>query len=358
MSVILLKRFAVVAALGALLAWALLLGLGLFGALLPRLEGGLERRELLQWLLEWPALAVALLPFALPLGLAWAWQRLHRRGEWLAARALGLSPAWGLAGGLGGAAVVVLFGLILAEQVQPRAEAAAARLEVTRGDAEGLMTAGAAWLRQGNDLGGQDVLAIGQSLGGRVLLEIQRYRFDGDGRLREVTLADRATLTPRGWQLEGVERTVLDAERVRAEVGIKLEASALVAEAVLPSLRGAPERLPLPELSAYLQALAANDVRDPAAEHAFWTRLTLPLQGLLLAALALVLVGPGQYWPGGALPWVALAAFAVWLGGRLLGQWALVADWSGQSTALAQMVVLAGVLGAGLLIAAKQEGER
>lgn len=140
---------------------------------------------------------------------------------------------------------------------------------------------------------GDTFVNVRQMKGPEELSGVFLYRFGADGRLVQATQATGAQLRKDGWRLTGVRDTLFEATRARAE-----------SEAVRPWASGIdPELLGLflveydkqsgLALWRYADYLAENGLDANPARIFFWSRVTAPVNVLLMVVLALPFVfGP------------------------------------------------------------------
>lgn len=205
------------------------------------------------------------------------------RSELVAIRAAGVSIlriAWGVAkAGL----VLVLVAAVLGEFVAPWSETYATHLRTAA--QRDVVNAGrhpGVWLRDG-----RDYVHIGYVYPDGELLNVTLYAFDAQRRLTEAASAERATFSVGRWTLHDATRSRLTDAGIVSERSARLERPTLLDPALVQVAMLKPQNLTagaLHRYAAYLESLGEDPRRFAQA---FWSKLTAPLQGLVMLLVAL-----------------------------------------------------------------------
>lgn len=205
------------------------------------------------------------------------------RSELVAIRAAGVSIlriAWGVAkAGL----VLVLVAAVLGEYVAPWSETYATNLRTTaqRDVSSGHPQQGV-WLRDG-----ADYVRIGYVYPDGAMVNVAVYAFDDQRRLVEAVSAERATFGGDRWTLHGATRSRLTDTGVVSERSATLERPTLLDPALVQVVMLKPQNLTASALHRYVAHLEALGEDPRRYAQAFWSKLTAPLQGLVMLLVAL-----------------------------------------------------------------------
>ena len=215
---------------------------------------------------------------------------LARSSEMVVTRAAGRSALRALLAPLVAAlALGALCVAVLNPLVASTTRAYEARVSVLAGERP-ILSLGSSglWLRQGGAAGQTVIHATGANLDGTVLFGASFLSFDDAGAPRQRIDADRAELTPQGWQLRGAKTWPLGAEitpEALASVTPQMTIpSTLTADQIRNSF-GAPSSIPIWDLPRFIDRLQAAGFS--ARRHAVWFQMELALP-VFLAAMVLV----------------------------------------------------------------------
>ncbi|TSE21507.1 Lipopolysaccharide export system permease protein LptG [Tepidimonas alkaliphilus] len=237
------------------------------------------------WLL--PSRAYELLPIAVLIGTVWALTRLARDSEFVILRTSGLGPGLALRLVIGLGLGFALLTFVIGDYVAP---AAARQAQLLKAQYRGGISAGAtgAWLRERQDDSVRIVNVQGLTPQGE-LRHVRVYRFDAEGRLREIMEAERGQALPsRTWTLQQVR-----IERYLPDGAMQLDALASLTwptELTTEMLQVAllkPERMGTLDLFRYVRHLERNDQNAQRYAIEFWRKLFYPLGCVVMVVLAL-----------------------------------------------------------------------
>lgn len=240
-------------------------------------------------LMTLPRRAFDLFPTAALLGTLLGVGALAVSSELVALRASGVSRHRISAAALAACFLLAVPMMVVGEWMAPAAEQAAQELKVTR-QAENLSIGGPSgvWVRRGNAVINAERLLETGALSGVTVLE-----FSDDRRLSAVTTAGLARPEGDGWELTGVERTVLAPAHARTEEVAREHWPELVDPELLRVAALKPEDLSIRALDRYIEYLRDNGLEAYRYEQAFWHRVAYPLSVVALVFAGLPFVfGP------------------------------------------------------------------
>ena len=289
-----------------------------------------------------PRRAVELCPFIALLGGIAGLGQLSAHGELTALRAAGVAMTRIGAPALA-AALTLAATLALADQfvVSPLQQKALQWRTQAMSTTQDEMTGGVLWVRDGRQL-----LRVGELRAGRILVDIELFRFGDDDQLQEYVHAERAEIHHGGeWQLHNVL--------------VKRWASAKQTTAMLPELRWQSivpakrlEDLTLPaaslsplQLYRYNQDLRRMGQSATVYAVALWQKLGAPIltAAMILLAVPFTVSRGRDVALGGRLALGAMAGLAVYLINQIVGAAAVLLQLSPP---------LAGILPATVLLLA------
>jgi lipopolysaccharide export system permease protein len=233
-----------------------------------------------------PRRAFELFPLAALIGALMGLGALASSSELAVIRSSGVSVRRLVAAVTAGAAVIMLFAVLLGELVAPGAERLAhGRRSLALSDEIKLDNHSGFWVRDGDSF-----INIRRALPGNRMEDVRIYEFDEERRLRVATRAARARYEDGQWLLEelvqtrvlehGVERVVLDAAAWRP----------LFEPDLVNVVTVRPESLSVPGLRRYVRYLGSNGLDTSPFELAMWHKLTYPLATGVMILLAVPLV--------------------------------------------------------------------
>jgi lipopolysaccharide export system permease protein len=235
-------------------------------------------------LLTVPGHAYELFPIAVLIGTLYVLAQLASNSEYTVMRGSGLSPARAalVLGKIGLAFVALTF--VIGEWVAPYAEEAGQKVK----------------LRAMSKLIGQDLqsglwfkdegsfINVREARQANSLSGVRIFEFDGNYRLRQMTVAERGEYRGHGlWMLLDVIQTQFTPEGPRTARMPEREWRSAVSPDMLDALIVKPERLSAWALHKYIQHLAGNRQKTELHEIALWKKLLYPLAALVMMALAL-----------------------------------------------------------------------
>ncbi len=205
------------------------------------------------------------------------------RSELVAIRAAGVSVsriAWGVAkAGL----VLVVVAALLGEFVAPWSETYATNLRTTaQRDVSAANIHPGVWLRDGRDF-----VHIGYVYPDGKLVNVTVYAFDEQRRLTESATAERATFNEDNWTLHEATRSRLTADGIVTESASQVERATLLDPALVQVVMLKSKNLTAASLHRYVSYLESLGEDPRRYRQAFWSKLTAPLQGLVMLMVAL-----------------------------------------------------------------------
>ncbi len=229
---------------------------------------------------------IDLLPVITVLATAAAMSGLQARSELTILRASGLS-IWRLTSiVLVPGILVALLGLAALQWVTPMIQQGPERMMGASLGENGLWHPWhGLWVRQGDEFLNVQSLHLG-----RIPTDINLYRFDEDGALREHIQANEALVMSDGaWRMEGVTQRRFDDQGSRRLEQLPVFTwDAFLTARQLELLLSPPASLALSDLWQYVDGLKQRQQESAEFEMILWRRLALPLAciGMVLAAMA------------------------------------------------------------------------
>ena len=354
----LLRYFAREILATSLLVFAALLALFGFFDLVRELDdvgrGGYRLGVMIGYvLLSLPTHAYVVLPAAALIGTLFALARMSEQSELTVMRSSGLSMHR-LAGYVTGAGLVVAAAtLALGEFVTPFTEEAAKslRLKATSSIVAREFRSGF-WVKDDRSFVNiQDVTADTE------LLDLKIYEFDEAFRLASISRAARGTYSGQNrWSLADVEVTRFDGERAVLERRPSVVWNSVLTPDILSVLKIVPERMSLPNLSAYIQHLRENRQKTTRYEIALWQKVLYPVAAMVMMVLAIPFAIQSQRGGGAGAKIVLgiLLGLGFHFAGRLFSHVGLLNDWPAAFSAGMPTLIFLAVAAAGLSLAERR----
>jgi lipopolysaccharide export system permease protein len=188
--------------------------------------------------------------------------------------------AWGVAkAGL----VLVVAAALLSEFIAPWSETYATNLRTTaQRDVSAARIHPGVWLRDGRDF-----VHIGYVYPDGRLVNVVVYAFDEQRRLTESARAERATFADGTWTLHQATRSRLTADGIVTETAAEIERATLLDPALVQVVMLKSRNLTASALHRYVTYLESLGEDPRRYRQAFWSKLTAPLQGLVMLLVAL-----------------------------------------------------------------------
>ncbi len=137
------------------------------------------------------------------------------------------------------------------------------------------------WLRDG-----QDFVNIGEVMPDLSLQRVNVYSFENQIRLRVHARAERALLTPEGWQLQNVLRSEIgDHGIVQQHLDRQAWTTTLTRE-VVGVFAVQPEQLSMQQLTHYIEHLSRNSQSTERYRLVLWQKLLMPLAVVVMVLIA------------------------------------------------------------------------
>lgn len=241
-----------------------------------------------------------LLPISVLIGTIFVMARLAQSSEYTILRTSGLGPwrALGLLLSLG--AVFVAASFLIGDHVAPLSERTA---QLLKAKYRGAITVGqtGVWLRE-KQVNNTYIANVRTLQPGNVMLGIQIFEFDSQGRAVSKTLASTASIAKDdSWLLQGVRRTEFSVSANTTKAVADITATASVTTTSLGTYRWQtgiteemvsvallkPERMATLDLFNYIRHLDANGQSAQRYEIEFWKKVFYPLSCLVMVVLAL-----------------------------------------------------------------------
>ncbi|HTM61342.1 MAG TPA: LPS export ABC transporter permease LptG [Burkholderiales bacterium] len=248
-------------------------------------KGDYDLRQVFTYvLLNAPAHAYELFPIVVLIGTLYVMSHLASNSEYTVMRGSGLSPerAALMLLKIGLAFVVLTF--VIGEWISPFSEERAQHTKIRAlSSMIGQDLQSGLWFKDEGSF-----INVREARDPQVLQGLRIFEFDGDYRLRKITLAERAEYRQKGvWQLYQVAATRFTPDGPRTEKGAEAEWHSAVSPDLLNALIVKPERMSAWALHKYTQHLEANRQKTERYEIAFWKKLFYPFATLVMMALAL-----------------------------------------------------------------------
>jgi lipopolysaccharide export system permease protein len=189
---------------------------------------------------------------------------------------------------------------------------------------------------------------IRRVLADMTLLGVRIYEFDGDLRLRNVSVAESGRFTGNGqWQLENVRKTEIGPEQTRVTTAPTVVWETVLRPSILTVYQVAPERLDLNALYDNISILAGKAQKTSRFEIAFWNKIFYPAAVLVMMFLALPFAHFQRRQGGIGFRIFAgtMLGLAFFMLGRLFSNLGVLNDWPPLFSAVFPLVVFVAVAG-------------
>ncbi len=277
-------------------------------------------------LLSVPGHVYELFPIAALIGTLFALAQLVANSEYTVMRVSGVSiPRMALAMVEVGLVFSVLT-FIIGEFVAPPAEQFAQQLRaraITGVIAQEFRSG--LWVKDDRSF-----VNVAQVLPDSVLQGVKIYEFDGDHRLRRISLAQHGEFRGHNiWRLHDVVQTNFEDSRMTVSRLAEADWRSVLEPNLLSVLMVVPEQMSAWNLYAYVQHLRENNQQTSRHEIAFWNKLIYPFAVLVMMVLAL----PFAYYQQrvGGIGGKVFAGIMLGIGysmlGRLFTYLGLLRDW-------------------------------
>lgn len=272
-----------------------LLGFDLFFTLVHELKMVGKGQYLLSTALGYLVLTIpgrmyAMFPWSALIGTLICLGALANHSELVVMRTAGVSVtriAWSI---IKAAFIITAVMVFLGEGIAPTTERLAQNkktLAVSGGQT--IQTAYGLWVRQGDDY--IHVLTVRAN---NELINVTRYQFAEDRKLKAVIFAERALQKEGKWHLYRVQGTEFEPNRTRTFFKEEQVVSTLLEPEILETaMVKHPERLSIAALWRTIQHRIKNELSSQNYELAFWTKILQPLVIVMMVVLAVPFVfGP------------------------------------------------------------------
>jgi len=129
---------------------------------------------------------------------------------------------------------------------------------------------------------------VSQVLPDSVLVGVKIYEFDGEHRLRRISLAQRGEYLKNNlWRLREVVQTNFEGDKMSVSRIAEADWRSVLEPNLLSVLMVAPEQMSAWNLYSYVQHLRENHQQTSRHEIAFWNKLIYPFAVLVMMVLAL-----------------------------------------------------------------------
>jgi lipopolysaccharide export system permease protein len=193
---------------------------------------------------------------------------------------------------------------------------------------------------------GQRFLRVREIRAGGALGGVEIYEFDGTGRLKRFTIAERADVGGgRTWRLTGVVQKDFASDGIVRQTlpSITWESFLSVDQVDLLALQ--PAILSLTDLYEYVRYLRASGQDSATYELALWQKATMPLAvaAMTLLSVPFVLGVMGMASPGQRLMIGSLVGIGFHLASQITARTGLLLNLNPAVTALTPVIVVVGV---------------
>lgn len=312
----------------ALTALLMLLALETFFTFLAELEdlgvGHYGVAEILKYvLLILPGLAYQTFPMALLLGGLLGMGMLASGNELVVMRAAGLSVSRLVWATLKVGLLLGLVAMALSEFLAPPMERSAQELRSTAKSSNIVIREGRGfWAKDGAYF-----IQVRAVLPEARLADIYVYEMGKESELKSVTRAQSARYQDGQWILEGVNRSLLQSDRVITDHldSLIIEESVINPD-MLEVLAADPEDLAMRDLLTYIDYLKSNGLEAKEYQLAFWSKMFTPFSNIamLFVAMPFVFGSQRQIGMGQRLLIGICLGLLFFLGNRLLGNLVLL----------------------------------
>lgn len=276
-------------------------------------------------LLTLPKRMLDLLPITTLLGGISAMGSLADHGELVGMEAGGVSALRISAAVLGASMLLLVAAALLGEFAVPRMEAEArARQSRVNSAEQGLTVLGDGfWLHRG-----AAYIRVERMLTAHLAEGVTIFSFDGQGRLQSYLQANQARLEgERRWTLHDISRKTIDENGIiRSDRVALMPVEGFVSSAQAGVLGTPAYSLATPDLFRFIKTLEESGQNSTQYAIALWRKLTVPLNTLVMALLALSFVF-GSTRSLGAGVQMAIGAFAgivLYFFDQITVQWGLI----------------------------------
>ena len=279
---------------GILPVLMLLVGLFSFLALSEELEdvgkGAFQAVDAIKVvILTLPRRTIDILPVATLLGALLGLGAMANHREVLAVRASGMSPrriSWPV---IQVALALIVVVAVLQNVAIPHWERTAGQFrskQYTQAAGDNSRFGTEFWTRSENQL-----IRVGSVQFGRVPSDIEIYELDENGRLDQLTQAERADiLSPEEWLLHGVRQSQLQQDHALERRLDNLRWRSVLSEKQMSSLIQPAEALSPIDLFQYIRRLDSNGLNTHRYRFIFWQQMSLPLALIAMSLLAVPFV--------------------------------------------------------------------
>ncbi len=279
---------------GILPVLMLLVGLFSFLALSEELEdvgkGAFQAVDAIKVvILTLPRRTIDILPVATLLGALLGLGAMANHREVLAVRASGMSPrriSWPV---IQVALALIVIVAVLQNVAIPHWERTAGQFrskQYTQAAGDNSRFGTEFWTRSEKQL-----IRVGSVQFGRVPSDIEIYELDANGRLDQLTQAERADiLSPEEWLLHGVRQSQLQQDHALERRLDNLRWRSVLSEKQMSSLIQPAEALSPIDLFQYIRRLDSNGLNTHRYRFIFWQQMSLPLALIAMSLLAVPFV--------------------------------------------------------------------
>jgi len=143
------------------------------------------------------------------------------------------------------------------------------------------------WLRDGNTY-----VNVGEVLPDLTLLDIKIFEFDAQNHLRFLSVAEQGQFNQgeRRWLLNGLKRTMINAESSQADEVTAAYWSTQVSPQILAVFKIQPDQLSIWQLSRYINHLKVNKQETNQYELVYWSKIVKPFATIFMLILAIPFV--------------------------------------------------------------------
>lgn len=268
-----------------------LLGLFTFFSFINELsdlkEGQYGISDVLQYvLLTIPKTLYDFFPIAALIGAILGLSVLARGSELTAMRASGVSIRR-IAFSVSKVGILLAFiVVILGEVISPYTETRSQQVQNTSSSI-GQKDDFGVWLRDGNTY-----VNIGEVLPDLTLIDVKIFEFDVQNRLRFLSVAEQGQFNQgeRRWLLNGLKRTMINAQSSQADEVTAAYWSTSVSPQVLALFKIQPDQLSIWQLSRYINHLKVNKQETNQYELVYWSKIVKPFATIFMLILAIPFV--------------------------------------------------------------------
>ena len=269
----------------------ILLGLFTFVSFVSELgdlkEGQYGILQVLQYvLLTIPKILYDFFPIATLIGAVLGLSVLARGSELTAMRASGVSIRH-IAFSVSKVGVLLaVIVVILGEVISPYTETRSIQIKNTS-NTVGQKDDFGVWLRDGNTY-----VNVGEVLPDLTLLDVKIFEFDAQNHLRFLSVAEQGQFNrgDRRWLLNGLKRTMINAESSQADEVTAAYWSTSVSPQILAVFKIQPDQLSIWQLSRYINHLKVNKQKTNQYELAYWSKIVQPFATIFMLILAIPFV--------------------------------------------------------------------